>query len=322
MRIIIYGAGAIGGAVGGHLARTGENVVLIGRPYQVKAITEGGLKLITPTETHLLQIPAVTGPDQIRFTPEDVVFLCMKGQQTEGALRDLIAVTSDVPIFCLQNGIQNEEVASRYFPRIYGVTVRVGAVYLKDGEVTVRRDPPGWFVMSCYPRGTDELVENAAKRLRRAGFVVMVVPDVMPYKWGKLVVNLANVVGAITSAKREEVAPITQAARKEAAEILGQAGQHWVSAEQMEEQWPEIKVLTKATLQTEAQSSTWQSLARQLGNVETDLIQGEIVRLARKIGREAPINEKLLNICKEMAAQREVPGKYTPARLSELLGLS
>ncbi len=321
MRIIVYGAGAIGGAVGGHLARSGENVLFVGRPYQVKAITEGGLKLTTPTGTQSLPVPAVTGPDKISFTPEDVVFLCVKGQQTEGAMRDLIAVTNDVPVFCFQNGIRNEEVVSRYFPRVYGVTVRVGAVYLTDGEITVRRNPPGWFVMSCYPKGSDGLLENVARRLRSAGFLVMVVPDVMPYKWGKLVVNLANAVGAITNAKREAVAHITQAARKEAAEILGQAGQHWVPAEQMEEQWPEVKVLTKASLETEAQSSTWQSLARELGNVETDLIQGEIVRLAGKIGRKAPINEKLLNICNEMASQREVPGKYTPDQLSKLLGL-
>jgi len=53
MRLIIYGAGGIGGVIGGHLARTGHDVVLIGRPGNARAINEHGLCLITPTGTHI-----------------------------------------------------------------------------------------------------------------------------------------------------------------------------------------------------------------------------------------------------------------------------
>ena len=58
MRLIIYGAGGIGCVTGGHLARAGREVLLIGRPGQVEAINEQGLRLITPTGTHVLEIPA------------------------------------------------------------------------------------------------------------------------------------------------------------------------------------------------------------------------------------------------------------------------
>lgn len=75
------------------------------------------------------------------------------------------------------------------------------------------------------------------------------------------------------------------------------------------------------SLDTEAQSSTWQSLARHQGSVETDFLNGEIVRTARKLGKQAPINEKLVRISQEMAANHEPPGKYTPAELSVMLGL-
>ena len=79
MRIIIYGAGAVGGAVGGLLALSGTPVILIGRPYNVSnAIPESGLKLRTPDGTQIVQLPAVTSPDQIEFGPEDVVFLCVR----------------------------------------------------------------------------------------------------------------------------------------------------------------------------------------------------------------------------------------------------
>jgi 2-dehydropantoate 2-reductase len=143
MRYIIYGAGGIGSIMGGHLARTGHDVILIGRPGHVRIINNNGLHLITPTGTHVLKIPAITDPSQIDFAPGDVIFLCMKGQDTESALKDLKKVIEDIPIFCFQNGVRNEETAIRYFSSVYGVMVRVGAVYLADGEIIARRDPPG-----------------------------------------------------------------------------------------------------------------------------------------------------------------------------------
>ena len=44
--------------------------------------------------------------------------------------------------------------------------------------------------------------------------------------------------------------------------------------------------------------------------------------MAKKLRRQAPINAMLLRISQEMAANREPPGKYTPAQLSALLGLT
>jgi len=322
MRLIIYGAGGIGCVIGGHLARTGHDVILIGRPGNVRAINEHGLHLITPTGNHILQIPSFTGPEQIDFRSDDVVFLCMKGQNTEGALRDLRAVTEDVPIFCFQNGVRNEEIAAQYFPRVYGVMVRVGAVYLEDGEVTARRDPPGWFIMGCYPQGTDELVEAVADNVRAASFFVKVSEDVMPYKWGKLMGNVGNAIGAITNGRWADVMPIMQAAQQELRDILTQAGIHWVSGEEVNKEWPEITAPLRGRLDTEAQSSTWQSLAREQGTVETEFLNGEVVRLARRLGCQAPINEELVRISQEMAANHELPGKYTAVQLSSLLGLT
>ncbi|MFC2001111.1 ketopantoate reductase family protein [Chloroflexota bacterium] len=322
MRIIIYGAGAIGCVVGGHLARIGHEVTLIGRPGQVKAIQENGLRFVTPIGTFILNLPAFTSPTEIKFRPDDVVFLSMKGQNTADALCDLHAVAEDVPIFCLQNGVRNEETAARYFKKVYGVMVRLGALYLKDGEVFARRDPPGWLVMGCYPKGTDELVETVAANLRAASLLVKVTPDVMPYKWGKLTVNLANAVTAITDVVGNDIESIVQSARQEAREIMTQAGIHWVSPEQVAQEWPEIAVPPRSTLpDVESGSSAWQSLSRGQGTIETDFFNGEIVRQAKQLGHKAPINETLVRISQEMAANREPPGKYTPAQLSALLGL-
>jgi 2-dehydropantoate 2-reductase len=322
MRYIIYGAGGIGSIMGGHLARTGHDVVLIGRPGHINAIKENGLKLITPTGTYQLHIPAVTGPEQIDFTQDDVILLCAKGQDTEGAMKDLKAVVDDIPVFCFQNGVRNEGIAAAYFNRVFGVMVRVGAVYITDGEVVARRDPPGWYIIGKYPEGTDELAEHVAEGIREAGYFTRVTADVMPYKWGKLMANLGNAVGAITSVDWESMMPLFRAASEEGAVIAAQAGIRWISQEDVAKDWPEITAPLRGQLQTEAQSSTWQSLARHQGSVETDFLNGEIVRVAERLGLKAPINEKLAEITREMAEKQELPGKYTVSQLTELLGLA
>jgi len=63
--------------------------------------------------------------------------------------------------------------------------------------------------------------------LRNAGYEVLVTPDVMSYKWGKLLLNLNNVVEAITNASGKQVSRITIAVQNEGREILTHAGVHW-----------------------------------------------------------------------------------------------
>jgi 2-dehydropantoate 2-reductase len=145
----------------------------------------------------------------------------------------------------------------------------------------------------------------------------------MPYKWGKLLINLNNAVGAITNARGSDNECIARAARQEAESILAKAGIHWESvlSKDLVKQWPEIVGQPSHVIKLEAQSSTWQSLARQQGTVEADLLNGEIVRVAERLGIRAPVNENLLSIVQQMAASHELPGKYTPAELCRLVGL-
>jgi len=318
MRIIIYGSGAVGGVIGGLLALTGTQVILIGRQSNVDIIREHGLRVITPGGTKIVQLPAVTAPAQIDFGPADVVFLCVKGQDTEIAMRDLHAVVKDIPVFCFQNGVHNEEVVSKYFTRIYGVSVEAGVVFTQDGEVTSRSDPPGRLMIGWYPEGIDELVESVAKKLHNAGFEVVVTPEIMSYKWGKLIANLTNAVVAITNTNGDEAMRIAIAAQNEGKDILAQASVRWIPMKEPPSRKSTSAV--KGSLGTPL-SSTWQSLIRRNGTVETDFLNGEIVRLAKKLNKPAPINKALLSITQDMAVNRELPGKYTPAELARILKL-
>ena len=321
IRIVIYGAGAVGGVIGGLLALAGTPVVLIGRPGNVNAIRKQGLRIITLAGSFIIQLPAVTTPEQIEFEPGDVVCLCVKSQDTERAIRDLQVVVKDVPVFCFQNGVRNEEIVSKYYSRVYGVLVVGGGVFTQDGEVTSRGDPPGRFMVGCYPKGTDELAESVSSLLRSAGYEVVITPEIMPYKWGKLVANLTNAIGAITNVGGEEYNRIARAVQNEGKEILAQAGVCWIPIEESPSRWPKSTKRSSDGLSGMPLGSTWQSLIRRQGTVETEFLNGEIVRIAHRLGKQAPINETLLRITEKMAANHEPPGKYLPAELIKILKL-
>ena len=322
LQIVIYGAGAVGGVLGGLLSLSGAQVVLIGRPGNMNEIRAHGLNVVTSSSTRNVKLPVVTSPKQIDFGSDNVVFLCVKGQDTDGAMAELKSVVNDVPIFCFQNGVRNEEIVSKYYPHVYGVMVKAIVFYTRDGEVITREDAPGQLVIGRYPEGSDELIESVAVKLRHAGYQVVVTPEIMSYKYGKLIGNLTNAVGAITNVAGEEVEPINRAVQNEGKKILTMAGIKWVSTDEPSPRWPKGAVNQPYNgLSGIPLGSTWQSLTRRQGAVETEFLNGEIVRIAAKLGERAPINEILLHITLEMAANHQLPGKYSPTELIKLLRL-
>ena len=116
MRIIIDGAGGIGGVIGAQLFQGGVETILIARGDHFRAIQNQGLLYRTPHGDTTLPIQAVDHPSKIDFRPDDAVILTMKSQHTEVALDDLRATAGDeIPVFCCQNGVDNERMAARRF---------------------------------------------------------------------------------------------------------------------------------------------------------------------------------------------------------------
>ncbi|TMC55356.1 MAG: ketopantoate reductase family protein, partial [Chloroflexi bacterium] len=133
MRYIIYGAGGIGSVLGGHLFRTGCEVVLVGNAAHVEAINARGLRLVTGDEPYTLRIPACKHAQALApFREDDVVLLCAKSQHTLkclGQLRNAGAPRS-LPICCCQNSISNEPLATRVFDAVYGAMIMVPAIFM------------------------------------------------------------------------------------------------------------------------------------------------------------------------------------------------
>jgi Ketopantoate reductase PanE/ApbA len=75
MRYAVYGAGAIGAAIGGKLHQAGREVVLIARGSNLEVLETRGLTLQTPDDEKQLSIEAVASPREVPLGPGDVVLL-------------------------------------------------------------------------------------------------------------------------------------------------------------------------------------------------------------------------------------------------------
>jgi 2-dehydropantoate 2-reductase len=109
MRIVVVGAGGVGGYFGGKLARAGEDVTLIARGAHLDALRSRGLTVRSTLEGHW-QAP-VTAVDSVRGLPEvDAVIVAVKSFDTETAVESIRSVVGPAtPVLTLQNGVDNEE---------------------------------------------------------------------------------------------------------------------------------------------------------------------------------------------------------------------
>jgi 2-dehydropantoate 2-reductase len=314
MKYIIYGAGAIGGTIGARLHMSGRPVTLIARGAHLEKIRTRGLEFSEPDRTTTLRMPAVQDPRDIDIDPDDVVILAMKSQDTADAIATLAtAAPPDIQVVCAQNGVNNERVALRHFSKVVAALVVVAADHLEPG-VVLRFGVPfvGILDVGRYPRGVDESLERVAGELRDAGFRSDPDPRVMEAKYRKLHFNLANVLAALIGVNEAVDDDITARARAEADQVFEAAG---ISMRSIEEDRRRREGLRTAESHSGTRSggSSWQSLARGTGTIETDYLNGEIVLLGRLHGIPTPVNEVLCELARDTARTRVTPGSLDRA---------
>jgi 2-dehydropantoate 2-reductase len=322
MRFVIYGAGAIGGSVGARLHQSGHAVTLIARGAHLEAIRRDGLRVLTPVERLVLPLPAVGEPAGIEWTGDEVVLLTTKSQDTLGALTALRdAAGSAVPVVCLQNGVENERVALRLMDEVYGAVVMLPAAHLEAGTIEAYgAETTGHINVGRYPEGTDARCEQICAALAASRLDSHAVADVMRLKYAKLLLNLTNVVGALfgPSQRRDELSELVTA---EGRAVLDAAGVSHLAPEitDIEGRWRRWGV-RNIDGRSRAGSSTWQSLARGTGALETDYLNGEIVLQGRLHEVPTPLNERLCALAAEAARERRAPGSLSAEELLVAVG--
>ena len=278
MRYIIYGAGAVGGAVGVRLSRAGFDVLLIARGAQLAAIQRDGLRLVAG---------------------------------------------DGLPIVCCQNGVENERAALRRFARVYGMLVLMPATFVEAGVVEVDAGPRhGIFDLGRYPDGVDDLSAAIAADFEAAGFACRAVAAIMPWKYTKLRLNLANAVDAVCG-PGAEARDLKDRLRQEIEACFAAAAVNPIPVADFNSRDavrfdldPERR---RAQRRPAGGGSTWQSLARGAGSVEADYLNGEVVLLGRLHGVPTPVNELFQLLAHRLGRAGSEPGSVPVAEVRRLL---
>jgi 2-dehydropantoate 2-reductase len=321
VRFVIYGAGAIGGVIGARLFQSGHDVALIARGPHYEAIRDRGLRIESPIDEALLPIPVVDHPAQLGLTADDVICLAMKSQDTIGACAALTACAPpEIAVACFQNGVENERVVLRHFAATYAVCVMSPTAHTEPGVVVAQSAPvSGLLDIGRFPSGLDATAEEIAVALNASTFHSVPRPDVMRWKYTKLLMNLGNSVDAAVP-DDPRTGEIVKALRAEGEACLRAAGIDFASREEDKERRGDRMSVQPVNGRFRGGGSSWQSLARGTGAIETDYLNGEIVMLGRIHGVPTPANAMMQRVANDLARAGAPPKSVPIDTLLPLLG--
>ncbi len=314
MKYVVYGAGAVGGVIGGHLHLAGLPVTLVARGAHLEAIRAGGLVLDAGDGRHRIDAPATDTAAEVEWTDDTVVILAVKSHQAAVALADLRRhAPASTAIVCATNGIATEAAALRLFARTYAVCVMLPSSHLEPGVVVAGCHPtPAILDIGRFPGGTDSTTAAVAADLHAARIRSEERDDIMAWKRRKLLMNLGN--GVDASFTRGDAADeLAERAEAEGSQVLTAAGLSCVSAD--EDRARRGSILQRRPDLERRGGSTWQSLARGTGDSEIDYLAGEIVLLGRLHGVPTPVNEAVASATRRLASSGGAPRSLDAAEV-------
>ena len=331
MKYAVIGLGVVGSIVGGLLAKSGEDVILIGKQHQIEVINQKGIKIEGINGTIIVKnIQASASLSSVKDV--DIVFVCLKSQDTKELANNLRKhIGKSALIVSLQNGVRNTKaLRDATGNKVLSGIILFNALYSEPGEVTLALK--GGLLLENDTKNKDVLLSL----LNNAGLKTKVVDGIEGFLWSKLILNLQIAVTALTgqtikeSIVNKDSRKILVATMKEGVEIVEKSG---ITLEPLPEIDPR-RIMRRLNrfdsmmlcigsrfmgLKENARNSMWQSLSRGK-QTEIDYINGEIVHLAEQNNLKAPINTKLIELVKE-AERKHSTKSFAPSELKDLLGI-
>ncbi len=341
-RIVVFGAGAIGGYTGGHLAHNGFDVTLIDPwPEHIEAIRRDGLAIEGVTEAEFVRAhPKTLHLTEVqhlaRERPIDIAFISMKSYDTEWAttlIRQYLAPGGYV--VSLQNCINEERIAGivGWGKTVGAIAAILSAELYAPGHIrrTGAKNPPGhevYRVGEVHGRITARIEELGA--LIRTIDTCKVTDNLWGERWSKLCVNgMHNGVSAASglsgNAMRQddrirkiiislggEAVRVGQALGYRLEDIAGQNADTLARAAEgdakaRDEVESLMLALRNSQQRSEAQRPSMGQDMQKGRRTEIDFINGVIVERGREIGLKTPTHEKLIAAVKRVELGHVAP---------------
>lgn len=328
MQIGIMGTGAIGGYLGGCLAAAGAKPILVGRPNFVRSAESEGIKVtdVDGRETTVRPSEFKATADLGELKACDAVLLTVKSGDTAAVAEGLKAhLAPKTLLFSLQNGVRNVETLRSVLPGQRVISGMVPYNVARGGETAFHRAMAGALVIEK----TGTSIEGPLLSLfGQAGLQFEHRHDVLPIQWGKLLLNLNNALNAISGLTLKDelgqrgyrvilaalIAESLQVFKRAEIKAKLQTVPPHVLPAVLRLPDPVFRVLAKTMLAMDdrARSSMWDDFQRGRKS-EVEFINGEIVRVAKRTGMEAPLNGALVAIVREVENEHR---SHAPERLA------
>ena len=182
MKIVIMGAGALGGVFGTFLARSGQDVTFIGREAQVRAIEANGAEVFGVKQA-TARVRATADPSTV--TEADLLIIAVKTRDTASALKTLSHLRPGC-VASLQNGVAKNEHLIAQFGRepVIGAMSGMGASVVQPGKYHYTMDNPTYFG-ELDDRRTSR-VEEIVDVFNSAGLPAQIPDSIASAEWSKL----------------------------------------------------------------------------------------------------------------------------------------
>ena len=315
-RIVVLGAGSVGCFVGGAWQAAGLDVSLIGRERIRGEVARHGMALSDHEgwRIHLAHDLVAFSTKPAALAKADVIALCVKSSDTPAAAAQIAAHAKGSPtIVSFQNGIGNADRLKAALPKLEIVagTVTFNVAHLGDGRW--HKGTSGLLVA-----GESDATRAIAERVKSGPARLTIGSDMLGLAWGKLLINLNNAVNALSGETlleqlgRRDYRRVVAASIVEALDLLDAAGIRPAQAGPLPPRLlphaiaaPDFifknLLLRVQKIDPHARSSMADDLAAGR-TTEIDHLNGEVVRLAARLGREAPVNSAIVSLIKQREA--------------------
>jgi 2-dehydropantoate 2-reductase len=291
MKIAVVGAGAMGSLFGALLAEAGNEVWLYDVWLEhVQTIKQNGLKIEREGKTRTVKIRATADPKQIGRA--ELVIIFVKASRTNLAAETAQTIAgSGGSVMTLQNGMGNADIIAEFIEpeRILAGTTSHGATLLGPGSI--RHAGSGPTTIGAWSQTEDGLqrAEQLAEFFNRAGIKTESVVDVRSVVWNKLLINIGiNAITALTNIKNGQILDLEITRELSRAAVV-----EAISIAQAKNIKVHDDALDRVFKVAKATALNRSSMGQDVDNrrqTEIAAINGFIVREAKRLGLEAPVN--------------------------------
>jgi 2-dehydropantoate 2-reductase len=289
-RVCVAGAGVIGSLFAGHLASVAEVTVLCRREEHARALNADGLRI---SGKSALDARVVAAASADALPEPELVIVATKAHGLEAAVSSFAGRWPDALVMPVLNGLGAEEVVRRHGDwRIASSVTFISGTKHSDTEVEYILDTETW--LGPYEDTPFELVQEAGELIARSGLKVEVLPDLRPAQWSKLIFNATvNGVAALTRLPHDfhfadESEAWSLGRLVHALVDEGKAVARAAAVELHDDPW-EMNVL--ATRRGYAHFPSMLEDVEAERATEVELINGALVREARRLSVAAPFHE-------------------------------